>query len=260
MLYLAAEGATGMEHRLRAWEVGNQPRLARGVVTFLPMAVQMFDRLDVSALRQVVADVNPVLVVIDTQARVTVGGEENSSKDMGRFVDAVDQLRLACRTTVLVVHHEGRTGENLRGSTAMEGAGDTVMRVKKDGPLVELSCPKQKEGPEFDPIYGTLIDAAKSVYWSHSTVGLSLIDNETEAKVFATMWDLFGTTGASSTELLEATGLAKSSYQRGLSSLVRKGKLRNAGSKTRTRYVLSDEEQALFDTEGPTGPTGSHRT
>lgn len=247
VLYIVAEGASGMQQRLHAWEIGNQTRIAPGTVLFLPVAVQFLDSLDVAALRELVTDVAPVLIVVDTQARVTVNGEENSSKDMGRFVDAADQLKRASGGTVMVVHHEARNGDNLRGSTAMEGAADTQMRAKKDGVLVELTCVKQKEGAEFDPIYGTLVGAGESVYWSHGTLGLTLLDTDNENKIYAAMRDLFGSTGASTSKLIEATGLATSSFHRARESLVRKGKLRNAGSVRRTLWVLADEEQQVIE-------------
>lgn len=248
VLYIVAEGAFGMEQRLHAWRIGNKARVAHGTITFLPVAVQLLDHLDVAALRLVVADVEPVLIVIDTQARVTLGGDENSSKDMGRFVDAADQLRLVCRSTILVVHHEARNGENLRGSTAMEGAASTVIRAKKDGALIEMSCVKQKDRAEFDPIYGTLAPAGTSAYWSHEAVGLMQAETDTENKLYEVMRDLYGTSGASTTTLKEATGLAKSSFHRALNSLVRKEIIRNTARSPRTFWVLCDQDEKLPET------------
>ena len=107
VLYVAAEvPATGMRQRLRAWEVCNQTRVPAGQLKFLPMAVQLLGELDVYALGRVIAELQPVLVVIDTQARVTVGGED-SSKDMGVFVENLNRLSNINGAAVLVVHHEG---------------------------------------------------------------------------------------------------------------------------------------------------------
>jgi len=211
------------------------------------VAVQLLERLDVAALVRVVADLEPVLIIIDTQARVTVGGDENSSKDMGRFVESADQLRRVCRSTVLVVHHESRNGDNLRGSTAMEGAASTIIRAKKDGRLIEMTCVKQKEHAEFEPINGTLVDAGESVYYSHDIVGVMTAETDTENKIYAAMREHCGSTGASSTTLLKLTELPESSFHRGKNALIRKGIIRNEGSKQRTWYVLSDEEEQVLE-------------
>jgi RecA-family ATPase len=111
---------------------------------FLPVPVQMLGNVDVAAFGQLLVDLQPTLLILDTQARVTVGAEENSSRDMGQFVDALDELRSHSGACILVVHHEPRNGENLRGSTALEGAATTIIRVSKDGNVVELTNPKQK--------------------------------------------------------------------------------------------------------------------
>ncbi len=103
-----------------------------------------------------------MLVVLDTQARVSVGLDENSAKDMGALIAAAEQLREACRACVLFVHHEPRVGENLRGSTALEGAAMTAIRAVKEGLQITLTNPKQKEAVEFDPIELALQPVAES--------------------------------------------------------------------------------------------------
>ena len=38
----------------------------------------MLNKLDVPAVAMIAAEIKPVLIVLDTQARVTVGADENS--------------------------------------------------------------------------------------------------------------------------------------------------------------------------------------
>jgi hypothetical protein len=96
----------------------------------------------------------PGLVIADTQARVTVGLEENSATDMGIFINAVSALRTATGACVLAVHHTGRSGGDARGSSAIDGAQDTELKVVADGqPLRgQLRVEKQKDLPEREPI------------------------------------------------------------------------------------------------------------
>ena len=117
VLYVIAEGASGLLARVRAWEDNAGERTS---VLFLPVAIQL-RRGDFPALAALAAELGCALVVIDTQARVTVGADENSAVDMGHLVVAADKVRAATGACVLVLHHESRAGENMRGSTALEG-------------------------------------------------------------------------------------------------------------------------------------------
>jgi hypothetical protein len=237
VVYLAAEGAAGLRQRVRAWEAcTGQPMKD---VAFLPVAVQLLDYTDREALIRLLAAQGPVLVVIDTQARVTVGAEENSAKDMGELVDAADRLRLATRACVLMVHHEARAGDTLRGSTALEGAATTIVRVSKDGPHLRLDNPKQKDIAEFDPLLLRLAPYAESaVIQSHDGVGLAAELSNSEDVILEVMRDSFGTTGAGTTTLREVVTLPRTSFYRALNLLVAKGLLHNTGTDKRAFYVL----------------------
>ena len=56
-------------------------------------------------------DVDPNLVVFDTYARSMAGGDENSAKDVGSVVSAIDNFRFSLDTAVLVVHHTTKKGD-----------------------------------------------------------------------------------------------------------------------------------------------------
>ena len=80
-----------------------------------------------------------------------VGGDENSAKDVGRFIAAVDELRSVYKCASLTVHHTGKDGEDERGSSALRGAADAMLAPKPDGAGVKLACVKQKDAAPFDP-------------------------------------------------------------------------------------------------------------
>jgi RecA-family ATPase len=156
VLYLIAEGASGISQRVDAWETANGTIATN--LHFLPVPVGLADPegVDTYAFGMLLNHFKPVLCIIDTQARVTVGAEENSSTDMGKFVDSLEHLRARQATTMLPVHHEPRNGENLRGSVALEGAAMSIIRSSKEGDAVTVSCPKQKDVPEPEDIELTL--------------------------------------------------------------------------------------------------------
>lgn len=144
VLYIAAEGASGIEQRITAWEKAHQP--VGDDLMVLPVAVQALIRsggsLDMHpAWRELCAlagEVRPVLIVLDTQARMSLGARENDNGEMSLWVEAVSALRRhsggAC---VLVVHHTGRNGGDARGASAIDGAQDTEWKVERVGPREE---------------------------------------------------------------------------------------------------------------------------
>jgi AAA domain/DnaB-like helicase N terminal domain len=240
VLYVAAEGKSGLRPRVRAWEDYAQCVMA---VRFLPVAVQLLMPVDIAALAAVAADMGPVLVVLDTQARVTTGFDENSAKDMGLFVAAADRLREATGACVLTVHHEARAGENMRGSTALEGAATSIMRASKEGSLITLSTSKQKDAPEAEDVRLTLMPRlASAVLMSHGRAGNFGLLSDSEGTVLGTLRELFVGRSATPTEIIDTSKLSKSTVYRALSSLVSKGKLINAGTEARPRYVLTESE------------------
>lgn len=238
VVYLVAEGVRGVRLRVRAWEQWTQAPMRD--VLFLPVAVPLLNWAHLTALAEVLAEIRPALVVIDTQARVTVGADENSAKDMGQLVAAVEQIRTSTGACVLLVHHESRAGDNMRGSTALEGAAETVIRAHKDGPHVRLDNVKQKNEAEHPPILMRLVPFGESaVLQSHDGVGLTEELTTSEQAILQVMWDSFGTTGASKTELKDAVAVPKTSFYRALNLLVSKGKLKNTGTDRRPLYMIT---------------------
>jgi hypothetical protein len=151
VLIIAAEGADGIGARIAAYEAEHGPMPEN--VFILPRPVQARDTRAWKMLIEVATRVEPVLIIGDTQARLTVGLEENSAMDMGIYVDAVAAMRRATGACVLSIHHTGRKGGDARGSSALDGAQDTELAVKVTGKLAgQLEVHKQKDLIEREPI------------------------------------------------------------------------------------------------------------
>jgi hypothetical protein len=98
----------------------------------------------------------PVLVVLDTLNR-SLRGSENDSKDMSAYISAADAIREAFHCSVVIVHHCGIDGTRPRGSTALTGAVDAQLSVKRDASdaiIVEVEC--MKDGASGDIIASRL--------------------------------------------------------------------------------------------------------
>lgn len=71
------------------------------------------------------------MVVVDTLNQ-NMTGDENSATDMGVFNRAMSSLKKDLGCFVMVVHHSGKdAARGLRGSTALHGAVDLVLRVTR---------------------------------------------------------------------------------------------------------------------------------
>lgn len=154
VIYLVAEGSRGVRKRVRAWEQRHDRKMTG--VRFLPRPVQAMDP-EWLVLVELCRRRRPALIIIDTQARVTVGVEENSNTEMGRVVDRMEQLRAASGACVLLVHHTGHDSDRGRGATAVKGALQTELGVERRGKTMEditvtLKTGKQKDDEELDDV------------------------------------------------------------------------------------------------------------
>lgn len=153
VLYVVGEGVDGLGLRIGAWERHHQAHGGVEGVTYLPWAVNVHDPAWAGALAEVVAELTPTLVVLDTLARCTPGADENSARDMGLVVAHLDQIREAARSCVLMVHHSGKDlSAGGRGSTAIRGAVTTELELTGDHRTLTLLNKKQKDSPEAPPL------------------------------------------------------------------------------------------------------------
>lgn len=163
VVYVVAEGASGMGQRRRAWQ--EHHGVARTGVRWVTMPVQVMGPDWARFVAEVVA-LGPALVILDTQARVTEGIDENDNTAMGEVVGALERLREATKACVLLVHHQG-TGDadRARGASAVKGAMATEVSVSKRLGSAEVTVRnvKQKDAAEADPMVLTLVPVGDSV-------------------------------------------------------------------------------------------------
>lgn len=156
VLYIGAEGASGLHLRKKAWEIRHQKPLSNLAILGMAVTINSEDHNALIGLcDELVQEIDqPIrLIVIDTLAR-SFQGEENSATDMGDFVNACDHIREVTGATILVVHHSGKDAEKgARGSSALRAACDFEFKVTSPGKkLTRLSCTKAKDSDPFDDI------------------------------------------------------------------------------------------------------------
>jgi hypothetical protein len=179
VVYIVGEGEEGIYKRVRAWEMLHQ--ITGHGVLFLPRPLQATGN-EWSVFCQAMQRLAPTLIVLDTQARVTVGVNENDPTDFGRVIENWDQLRTQSGATVLALHHANAEGGRPRGTTAVTGALQTELRVDKVGAgdrrLVRLTVPKQKDDVEeqavlLRPVVMT-VEAPASI-WDRAVTSVVLV-------------------------------------------------------------------------------------
>lgn len=242
VLYVAAEGVYGIKKRRRAWQVHNNKQVA-SEVSFVAGAVNLFERgEDFGELLALVAKQRPGLIVVDTLARSAVGAEENSAKDMGKFIEGMERLREMSGACVLVVHHSRKDGGGIRGSSALPGAFDTEVELASTG---RVKCIKQKDAPPFHQF--TL--ALHEVPDTDSCVLVP--QNEADAPVATHRADIFHAVSdltaagepASTSQILSAldsigVDISRSTLTRNVRTMLDAGDLRVAPESTKNRPLF----------------------
>lgn len=153
VVYVYAEGGRGIPKRRRAWERHNnngaKARRFHGIAEPVNMIEDDHPKALIEDIRA--KSLHPRLIVLDTKARCFGDGDENSTRDMNKFVTGCDRLRRAFPDcTILVVHHTGYNEARSRGASSGRAAVDTELRWERHEktPFCSLSVTKQKDFPE----------------------------------------------------------------------------------------------------------------
>lgn len=153
VLYVVAEGARGVKKRRAAWNEHNGTEMK---VIFFPKPVQIGEQQEMYDLIAFCLARDVGYVVFDTQARCTVGVEENDNTEMGQIVAALDILKQETGACVHMVHHSvGSDPKKARGATAWDGAVDAefyTRRSQQDPELVDLVTKFQKDIEEAEAL------------------------------------------------------------------------------------------------------------
>ncbi|WP_050044738.1 AAA family ATPase [Bradyrhizobium sp. LTSP849] len=159
VVFFAAERKALTERRVAAW------RKMHGMIN-IPFAV-VGGRLDLTAglvdakalsaaIKQceVKSGLPCSLVILDTVTRTFGAGDQNSSKDMQRFIQSADELTRATGSHVAAIHHSGWVGDRGKGAVDLDGAVDVSYGVSVVGKglakVFKLECTGANDGDEGD--------------------------------------------------------------------------------------------------------------
>ena len=176
VVYIAGEGGAGLKRRLDALRKRHSmPEIPN--LYFLKSQLNLRSTMeDLAGLLASIKknDIKPKLIVIDTLARAFAGGNENTSEDMGAFINIIGLLQQATGSAVLIVHHSGKDeARGQRGHSSLLGAVDAELELTRisdensDERIGQILVTKQKDGE----------DGFKLMF-QMETVALSAIDPE----------------------------------------------------------------------------------
>lgn len=190
VLYVAAERPRDQRDRLEAW-VTHHEESTPGGFELLADAPQLTNPESVSALCDLIEARGFRVVILDTFARMTLGIDENSSRDMGPVMDSLDRIREATHGgSVTVVHHTGKdTAKGARGSTAFLGALDVGVVLEGDSTALKARVDKSNAGEKPLPEWYKLEQVALDELTPGGPKRLSAVLVETYAKQAASDLD-----------------------------------------------------------------------
>jgi hypothetical protein len=169
VLFFPAEDSLGVVHR----RLEGICHAAGAVMDDLPLFVITVPRLlldlpqDRERLRETVAAIRPVLLVLDPFIRLH-RGDENASKEIAPLLGYLRELQRQFHTAVLLVHHvrkgsaKDRPGQALRGSSDMHGWGDSNLYLRRNHRHL-LLCVEHRAAPSRNDIPVDLASEGESL-------------------------------------------------------------------------------------------------
>jgi len=259
VVYVAAEGASGLRGRILAWCEANgvDPADLEGRLFILPCPVQLGNALDVTEAIDMVHQVGADLLVLDTRARCTLGLEENSATEQGKAIHAAELIQQAAGCTVLGVHHSSRGGSAGRGSNAWDGAVWTDLRISGEDLTATVHVEKHKDAPagldhhfRLKPhtVSARLMPDCsetqrKSLVIVQNDGWTNLADSAQSTKgvldVIRTTDGPNGLTRSEIVVLAEPRNIKRSSVYVAVKTLEDNGSIRNVGTDKRARYIAA---------------------
>lgn len=246
VVYIAAEGVSGYASRVKAW--CSHHKLPAGHLYFLPGTAETMNPKGVHDLLSEIAEVKPAMVIVDTLARCMIGGDENSAKDMGLFIEGCSRIIQATGATVLPVHHTGKTaGSGPRGSSALYGAADVIIELTNDDGRIQLRCEKSKGSAPFETRRLRLIESDDScvlIEADRLVVALEPISEKQRELLGVLALPAFEETGARLRELVSLSEMLESTV---CHSLIRLKKWGYAiQPKSKGPYFITDKGSAFL--------------
>jgi hypothetical protein len=157
VVVIAGEGFAGIRRRLKA--LGSKYRMNAPTRLFISeRPAQLMDARNSQWVADTIKEIcpHPGLIIVDTLHR-NMEGDENSSQDIGKFINNLDNFLKPLGAAVLIVHHSGHgQKDRSRGSSSIRAAMDGEFSATKEGGAIVLTCHKAKDFEALSPLQFSL--------------------------------------------------------------------------------------------------------
>lgn len=152
VLYVWAEGQSGIKKRITAWRQMRQRMHAGHSVAIIDRAIDLrnsgsVDELVADAAEAADALGLPVkLIVLDTLSRCSGSANINAPGEMSELVNGLERLKTETGAVIVLLHHEGKDeSRGMMGATTLKGAIDAEFKVRSEDDLVTVESGKSKD-------------------------------------------------------------------------------------------------------------------
>lgn len=153
VVYVAAEGFYTAFERAQAWAQVRGCELPANIY-FLPVPVNVAEIDTAQAFADEIAELSPVLVILDTLSQCATGLNENSNDEMALFMGGMMRLGRELGAHVMALHHNAKGTGAMRGAGAIKNNADAQISMEKpegdEQNTVFVRCEKQR-GKPFEP-------------------------------------------------------------------------------------------------------------
>jgi hypothetical protein len=133
VLYIAGEGAEGIESRLAAWESVAGVQIPDDRMSFVAEGFNLSNERAVEYAVEQVRAREYGLIIVDTLSQLASVTSENDNAELSKVLNQAKAIRLARPgASVVVVHHTGKGGR-LRGASAIRDNADSVIVARETG-------------------------------------------------------------------------------------------------------------------------------
>jgi hypothetical protein len=146
VIYLAAEGQGGFRNRLEAYQEHHKTTTGLRMVLDAPN----FLKADADLVgKQIQAAGGAGVIIIDTLAQVSPGGDENSAEDMGKVLLSCRRLRKLTGAMIVLIHHAGKDlTKGSRGWSGLKAAADAEIEISRLEAQRWIRVSKSKDGED----------------------------------------------------------------------------------------------------------------
>lgn len=251
VVIVTGEGLRGFADRVDAYLKFSKLK-SEGQLIF-SNELNLFDSEAVAQFITEYQSIRPILFMFDTLAMCSTGADENSAKDMGVITHNARRIVNELGSTVLLIHHTGKSGATERGSSRLRSDCDVMIELEDRDGTIALSCNKMRDAARFEARYLRLIPyQIDDTRGSMAVVNADRVDDRltdkltaAQLKILETLaYETFSEAGAKAAVLIRVANVSETTAFRALSTLKRLNYITQ--SKSGDPYFIAEKGKQLL--------------